>query len=208
MMNVIGSFRNEFFSLFNQTISPLLAERNKKIAAVAIIIFVCIAACYAIYNCRLMAKLTVPPAALEIEKELDKSKELILNDMARRPIKSAKLFVNITAGEQHLRKECIIRREGDIDREFLSQELEKIISETKESIHAKKTLQFKIDWHALLKGRKDMFFDSEGSRDSEGYSSGGYSEIDPSGLKEYIKLTLKTMNREIKPQLNDELEFI
>ncbi len=207
-MNVTGTFRNEFISFFNQIIVPVLTKRNKRIAAVAIIIFACLAACYAFCNCRFRVNLYVPPAPLELEKELDKTKELMLGDLMRTPIKSAKVFINITAGEQHLRKECIIKREGDIDREFLSQEVEKIISETKESIHAEKPLQFKIDWHVLLKGNKGIFFDIEGSRDSEGYSSGGYSEIDPSGLKEYIKLTLKSMHREIKPQLDDELEFI
>ncbi len=109
-----------------------------------------------------------------------------------------------------LQKKASFEEGHMIYRNFLSEEIERALNEIKESIETKETNSFEIRWYAMVKednGNFTFIYESRKLPDSFDFEA-GIERYSSTNIEKVFKIVLEQMGREIKPQLNDQLEFI
>lgn len=137
----------------------------------------------------------------------------IINAKVINEIQSAKIFVNVNLNGNKFVKDYVIKRidNSEFDDEFLTQRIDSIMMELKESIQVDHGTELSIMWDVLIKDKKLTFTRVHGWV-SEGNSStaviaGNWKNIPLDHAEKVFEFVLKKMGREIAPQLNDQFEF-
>lgn len=190
-------------------------------APLAYLIFSFMALSGLIFNsCIQKRNITKPLSLISIATECDNVKKLMMItiDGARKinQIVSAKIFMDVEFGDKKFSKDYIFKQEdaSNFNQEFLSTQADAIFNEAKEFLQIKEADKVSFKWHALLKDEKGKFHGAHATTNKKGYlnqeSSGSEHGCvnDKKEVDSYFNLVLDEMGREIKPQLNDQLEFV
>jgi hypothetical protein len=123
-------------------------------------------------------------------------------------VQSAKFFIKIFDGKS-FKHQIIFRKSNGVSfNTELSNEIKMMSRWAKEVINVgKQPIEF--SWVALLKDEDGHFYQAKGKYDSqEGEKSTSHSFIFAHTVIEFCNDTLKDMDMKVKPQLDNQLEFI
>ncbi|HEX2583391.1 MAG TPA: hypothetical protein VHL30_04670 [Chlamydiales bacterium] len=157
-----------------------------------------------------------------IASECDKTKKQfmsIVNEAKKiNQLQAAKIFIDIECDDKKFSKDHIVKPldPSHFDHFYLSGVIDTILLEAKAFLKTQNTDKLSFKWVALLKDKSGAFHGAHGSRtcfsEEEEYRSkdvdGIDTDIDFNHLEEYFNQTLQQMQREVKPQLDDQLNFI
>ena len=166
--------------------------------------------------------LQTPSHLISVASECDTIKQQFISTVNKakeiNQLQSAKIFIDIECDHKKFSKDHIVKQldSSHFDQVFLSKIADTILTEAKDFLEIQNAVKLSFKWTALLKDKDGVFHGPNGSRKCF-YDKGQYRSenshntnkgIDANCLEEYFKLVLKEMGREIKPQLDDQLNFI
>lgn len=143
---------------------------------------------------------------------LDKMNEL--TKMKPIEIQSAKILFTLKVDQHHLiSKDFFILKDdkSPFDEKFLTQAFESRIKELGELIQKETAEKVEFKWAAFIKETNQTFAGAHGSVSETPLLEGAWNgnwRVSADDAEKLFKSRLKNLGREIKPQLNDQLEFI
>ncbi len=150
-------------------------------------------------------------------EDMNQLKESILHEINRsiatNKIKSMKALFNIKLNDRIFNKDYIIKKADntEFDNEFLTQRIDLIITELKETIEDNDT-ELSITWNVLIKNKNETFLRVEGWFQAGPFStrdtSGSSGNMSPDHFEQAFARVLERIGRQVTPQLNDQLEFL
>jgi hypothetical protein len=156
---------------------------------------------------------------LSVAAECDKIKQQFITTVNQakeiNQIQSAKIFLDIECDHKKFSKDHIIKRQDSslFDQVFLSGIADEILTEAKNSLKIQNADQRQLcfRWIAVLKDKDGVFHEANASRmyfnDEVEYSE-GTDKLDSNNLRAYFNIVLDGMMREIKPQLDNQFNFV
>jgi hypothetical protein len=221
-MNIsfISQARDSFFHVMKETVIFNLSAHQKKASVIAITILAVLAVVLIYRHFTKTHSLAEKKVDVKLHREdpidslLSRSRmglfSGIISAQKIDQIQSAKFFINIMDGHTNAKLDFIIKKvdHSGFDNDFLSEQLDRIFNDTKEKIKWDENQSIEILCVALLKDKNGVFYEVSIEHESKGNKFSSECSVALEDIKEFCDLTLKTMNREVTPQLNAQLEFI
>jgi hypothetical protein len=148
-----------------------------------------------------------------VTKEYDLVKHQILHQINRakeiEDIHSIKFFIHIDGGDKKYDKDYIIRKLNEpLNKNYLLLMIEDLLYQAKNSIGISTAPDTQFKWNAFIKDREGHFSHAHGFNEGLRYNTGIRESVDANEAIAYFNSILAQMDKEIKPQLDENQEFI